>query len=118
MPQDIHKQRAFNIMYISPQSNKPEFAGRSDILALLLCLPNLLLISLHIVLVVFMCVTQDRASWAPKFAALQLAHPLVAYFSKPLHGVMPALMGATWQLLLAAQVCIVCVVQIISDFLV
>jgi hypothetical protein len=47
---------------------------------------------------------QDRASWAPKFSALRLAHPLVAFFSKPLEGVMPALMGATWQLLLAAQV--------------
>ncbi|KAF6258143.1 armadillo-type protein [Scenedesmus sp. NREL 46B-D3] len=44
-----------------------------------------------------------RAGWAPKCAALRLAHPLVAYFSKPLEGAMPALMGATWQLLLAAQ---------------
>jgi hypothetical protein len=51
---------------------------------------------------------QDRASWAPKFAALRLAHPLVAYFSKPLDGVMPALMGATWTLLLAAQVGVKC----------
>lgn len=47
---------------------------------------------------------QERSSWAPKLAALRLAQPLVTYFSKPLEGSMPALMGATWQLLLAAQV--------------
>ena len=47
---------------------------------------------------------QDRGGWAPKCAALRLAHPLVAYFSKPLEAGMPQLMGATWQLLLGAQV--------------
>uniref|UniRef100_A0A383VNQ8 Importin N-terminal domain-containing protein n=1 Tax=Tetradesmus obliquus TaxID=3088 RepID=A0A383VNQ8_TETOB len=46
---------------------------------------------------------KDRGGWAPKCAALRLAHPLVAYFSKPLEAGMPQLMGATWQLLLAAQ---------------
>ncbi|WIA28271.1 hypothetical protein OEZ86_010825 [Tetradesmus obliquus] len=46
---------------------------------------------------------KDRSGWAPKCAALRLAHPLVAYFSKPLEAGMPQLMGATWQLLLAAQ---------------
>ncbi|WIA08198.1 hypothetical protein OEZ85_007649 [Tetradesmus obliquus] len=46
---------------------------------------------------------KDRSGWAPKCAALRLAHPLVAYFSKLLEAGMPQLMGATWQLLLAAQ---------------
>ncbi|KAF8072465.1 Ipo9 [Scenedesmus sp. PABB004] len=46
---------------------------------------------------------QDRAGWPAKHAALRLAQPLVTYFSKPLEGSVPALMGATWQLLLAAQ---------------
>lgn len=47
---------------------------------------------------------QDRTTWGTKLAALKLAQPLVTYFSKALQGAMPALMGATWQLLLAAQV--------------
>lgn len=47
---------------------------------------------------------QDASSWGPKLAALRLAQPLVAYFSKPLHDCMNQLTAAAWQLLLAAQV--------------
>jgi hypothetical protein len=58
---------------------------------------------------------QVREDWNVKMAALQLSQPLVTYFSKPLESCMPALMGASWQLLLAAQVCRICAQQMLHS---
>jgi hypothetical protein len=45
-----------------------------------------------------------QATWPAKLAALRLGHAIASYFCKPLAAVMPQLMGASWQLLLALQV--------------
>lgn len=46
-----------------------------------------------------------RPLWPTKLAALRLGQAVTSYFSKPLAAVMPPLMTASWQLLLALQVC-------------
>lgn len=58
--------------------------------------------AVHILLVVLFL--QDSSSWSTKHAALRLSQALVTYASKQLEASMPQLMGAAWQLLLAAQV--------------